>query len=65
VRQGDDLAELLNPELSAALVLANAHLGEACAARDRVYAGVRVEQVDMLERDVDTSKADLVFAEQQ
>ena len=65
VRQGDDLAELGNPELSAALVLANAQLGEARAARDRVYAGVRVERVDMLERDVDTAKADLVFAEQQ
>ena len=44
VRKGDDLAELVNPELSAALVLANAQVGEARAARDHVYAGVRVEQ---------------------
>jgi HlyD family secretion protein len=63
-RKGDDLAELVNPELSAALVLANAQVGEARVARDRVYPGVRVERVDMLERDVDTAKADLVFAEQ-
>jgi cytochrome c553 len=65
VRKGDDLAERVNPELSAALVLANAQVGEARAARDHVYAGVRVERVDMLERDVDTARADLVFAEQQ
>jgi HlyD family secretion protein len=65
VQKEDDLVELANPELSAALVLANAQLGEARAARDNVYAGVRVERVDMLERDVDTAKADLVFAEQQ
>jgi HlyD family secretion protein len=65
VRKGDDLVEPVNPELSAALVLANAQLGEARAARDRVYAGVRVEQVGMLQRDIDTAKADLLFAEQQ
>ena len=39
VRQGDDLVELLNPELSASLILAKAQAGEARAARDRVYAG--------------------------
>ena len=65
VHKGDDLVELVNPELSAALVLANAQLGEARAARDHVYAGVRIEQVDMLQRDIDTAKADLLFAEQQ
>lgn len=65
VRLGEDLAELVNPELSAALALADAQFGETRAARDRVYAGVRVEQVDTLEREVDTAKADLVFAEQQ
>jgi HlyD family secretion protein len=65
VRKGDDLFELANPELSAALVLANAQLGEARAARDRVYAGVRVERVGMLQREIDTAKADLLFADQQ
>ena len=46
VREGEELVELLNPELSASLVLAKAELGEAQAARDRVYAGVRQEEVD-------------------
>jgi HlyD family secretion protein len=55
----------LNPELSAALVLAEAQAGEARAARDRVYAGVRAEQVAILERQIETSRADLLYAEQQ
>ena len=29
------------------------------------YAGVRIEQVAMLQRDIDTAQADLLFAEQQ
>src|SRR5277367_6987748 len=45
VHQGDDLVELNNPELRAALVLANAQVDEARAARDRIYAGIRQEQV--------------------
>jgi HlyD family secretion protein len=45
VKKGDALAELSNPELKAALVLAKAQLAEARAARDRVYAGPRQEQV--------------------
>jgi HlyD family secretion protein len=65
VRQGDDLVELVNPELSAALVLANAQLDQAQAARDRVYAGVREEQVGMLEREIETAKANLLYAQQQ
>jgi HlyD family secretion protein len=65
VHQGDDLVQLINPELSAALVLANAQVDEARAARDRVYAGVRQEQVDMLQREIDTAKANLLYAEQQ
>jgi HlyD family secretion protein len=65
VREGNELVELVNPELSASLVLAKAELGEAHAARDRVYAGVRQEQVDMLERKIETANADLVYAEQQ
>jgi len=65
VREGDKLVELVNPELSASLVLAKAELGEAQAARDRVYAGVRQEQVDMLAREIETANADLIYAEQQ
>jgi HlyD family secretion protein len=65
VRRGDDLAELVNPELSAALVLAKAEVAEARAARDRVYAGIRAEQVAILEREIETDRANLLFAEQQ
>src|SRR6266568_3668554 len=65
VHAGDELVELTNPELSAALVLANAQLHEAQAARDRVYAGIREEQVLALAREVETAKADLLYAEQQ
>lgn len=65
VRKGDDLAELANPELNAALVLAKAEAGEARAARDRVYAGIRAEQVAILEREIETDRSNLLFAEQQ
>ena len=65
VRKGDILAELSNPELKAALVLGQAQLGQARAARDRIYAGPRQEQVDTLARDVDMAKANLVYAQQQ
>jgi HlyD family secretion protein len=65
VRKGDDLAELANPELNAALVLAKAGAGEARAARDRVYAGIRAEQVAILAREIETDRSNLLFAEQQ
>jgi len=59
------VAELSNPELKAGLVLAQAQLGQARAARDRVYAGPRQEQVDALARDIDMANANLVYARQQ
>ena len=65
VRQGDQLVELLNPELVAALALAEAQLGEARAARDRVYAGIREEQVGAMAREIEVAKANLVYAEQE
>lgn len=65
VQKGGLLAELSNPELEAALVLAQAQLGEARAARDRVYAGPRQEQVDTLARDIDMANANLTYAQQQ
>ncbi len=65
VNRGDKLAELSNPELKAALVLARAQLGLARAARDRVYAGPRQEQVDALARDIEIANANLVYAQQQ
>jgi HlyD family secretion protein len=65
VRKGDELVELSNPELRAALQLAKAQLDGARAARDRVYAGVRQEQVSALEQQIETAKADLVYAQQE
>src|SRR5215469_3025427 len=65
VQKGDLLAELSNPELEAALVLAQAQLGEARAARDRVYAGPRQEQVETLARGIDMANANLTYAQQQ
>ena len=65
VQKGDSLAELSNPELEAALVLAQAQLGEARAARDRVYAGPRQEQVETLARGIDMANANLTYAQQQ
>lgn len=65
VHKGDRLAELSSPELEAALVLAKAQLAEAGAARDRVYAGPRQEQVDTLAQSIDKAKAGLLYAQQQ
>jgi HlyD family secretion protein len=65
VHKGDVLVELANPELSAALILAYAQRDEARAARDRIYAGIREEQVGMLEREIETAKANSTYAEQE
>jgi HlyD family secretion protein len=64
VHKGDELAKLSNPELEAALVLAKAQLAQTRAARDRVYAGPRQEQVDALARTVEEANANLLFARQ-
>jgi hypothetical protein len=45
--------------------LTQAQRGQARAARDRVYAGPRKEQVDALARDTDVAKANLIYAQQQ
>jgi multidrug resistance efflux pump len=65
VAKGDVLVELSNPELTAALVLAKAQLDEARATRNRVYAGIREEQVGALARETDMAKANLTYAEQE
>src|SRR5215469_2880444 len=65
VAKGDVLVELSNPELTAALVLAKAQLDEARATRNRVYAGIREEQVGALGREIDMAKANLTYAEQE
>jgi HlyD family secretion protein len=64
VHRGDVLAELANPELQAALFEARAAAGEARAARDRVYAGVRQEQVAILAREIEKAEANVLLAEQ-
>jgi multidrug efflux pump subunit AcrA (membrane-fusion protein) len=56
VHKGEELARLAKPELEAALVLAKAGLSTAQAARGRVYAGVRIEQVNALERQIEVAK---------
>jgi HlyD family secretion protein len=65
VAAGEVVAELSNPELAAAVTEARAAVAVAQAARDRVYAGVRHERVDMAAREVDKAKANLVLADQQ
>jgi multidrug resistance efflux pump len=65
VHQGDALVELSNPELRASLVLANAQLDEAKAARDRVYAGIRQEQVATLAREIEVARGNVTYAEQE
>jgi multidrug resistance efflux pump len=65
VAAGTIVAELSNPELAAAVEEARATVAEARAARDRVYAGVRQEEVDIAAGEVDKAKADLTLAQQQ
>jgi HlyD family secretion protein len=65
VAVGALLAELSNPELTAAVDEARAALAEARAARDRLYAGVRQERVNIAAREVDKGKADLTLAQNQ
>jgi HlyD family secretion protein len=64
VHAGDVLAELANPELAAALAEARAATGEAVAVRNRVYAGPRREQVEILDREVQKAQSNLTLAEQ-
>jgi HlyD family secretion protein len=65
VHRGEVLAELSNPELEAALLLARAQVVQARAERDRVYAGPRQEQVDTLQRQIEVAKANVLYSQQQ
>jgi len=65
VRAGDALARLDNPELAAAVVEAHATAAAARAERDRIYAGPRREQVEMLDREVEKMQSNVTLAEQQ
>jgi len=64
VRAGQPLAELHSPELLAAVEEARAQVERARADRNRVYAGIRQEQVDALEREIHKAEATLLLARQ-
>jgi HlyD family secretion protein len=59
------VATLSNPELLAAVAEARAALVLAEAARARVYAGVRQEEVGMAAGEVEKAQAELTVAEQR
>lgn len=65
VEAGAVVVRLSNPELTAAVGEAEAALLEAMAARDRVYAGVRHEEVGIAAKNIDKARADLALAQKQ
>jgi HlyD family secretion protein len=65
VRRDQPLALLRNPELSAALEEARAQVEKARSDRNRVYAGVRQEQVEALQREILKAQAAQVLARQE
>jgi multidrug resistance efflux pump len=65
VRKGDVLARLDIPELTASLGEAKAAAAGAKADRDRVYSGVRAEEVAIAAQNVQTAEANLLLAQQQ
>jgi HlyD family secretion protein len=64
VQRGEPVALLSNPELWAAVAEARAQADKAVSARDRVYAGVRQEEVETLQREIFKAQAALVLARQ-
>lgn len=65
VEPGTPVALLSNPELFAAVGEARAQVDKAASARDRVYAGVRVEQVEALRREILKAQAAQTLAGQE
>jgi HlyD family secretion protein len=65
VPRGQPVALLSNPELWAAVDLARAEVDKARSDRDRVYAGVRQEQVQALQREIDKARAVQIQAGQE
>jgi multidrug resistance efflux pump len=65
VRKGELLATLDNPELAASLGEARAAGAAAKADRDRVYSGMRAEEVAILAQSVQTAEANLLLARQE
>jgi HlyD family secretion protein len=57
VQRGQPVAVLVNPELWAAVGAARAQLSKAQSDRDRVYAGIRQEQVQALQQEVEKARA--------
>ena len=57
VRRGQAVALLDNPELWAAVGVARAQVDRARSDRDRVYAGVREEEVEGLQREIVKAQA--------
>ena len=56
-QRGQPVAVLSNPELWAAVGVARANVDKARSDRDRVYAGVRDEQVQELQREIEKAQA--------
>jgi HlyD family secretion protein len=65
VRKGELLAVIDNPDLAASVGEARAAAVSAKADRDRVYSGVRAEEVAILTEAVRTAEANLHLAQQQ
>jgi HlyD family secretion protein len=65
VRKGELLATLDNPELAASLGEARAAWAAAQAERDRIYSGMRAEEVAILAQSVQTAEANLLLARQE
>ena len=61
VEAGQPVAVINNPELWAAVGAARAQVDKARSDRDRVYAGMRLEEVQALEREI--GKAEAVHAQ--
>lgn len=64
VKRGDVLAVLDNPELAASVEEARAAVVSVRAERDRVYAGVRAEEIAIAQLGVQNAEANLHLAEQ-
>lgn len=65
VRKGDLLAVLDNPDLAALVGEARAAAASARAERERIYSGMRPEDVAIADESVQTARANLVLARQQ
>ncbi|HEX4767074.1 MAG TPA: efflux RND transporter periplasmic adaptor subunit [Lichenihabitans sp.] len=65
VKQGDLLAVIDNPDLTAALAETRAAAVSAAADRARTYSGTRLEEVSIAAEAVRTAEANLLLAHQQ